>query len=282
MIEVPRDRYDRPLIVPLDAEGRPDLDAQLVPYQRVSKLAKTLDDTGNLMNWKQRVTAIGLAVRPDLMLRVKSVLSMYPDPLNNTEATQRLRRIIKEADEAGGGSAAASTGTAYHELTEALDAGKDMPTYLGEDVERRLDQYREATADLKVVATEVFVVNDEIRAAGTFDRLFQMPDGSTRVGDLKTGRHDPRYPHGVAAQVACYANSMIYNPETGERTPIHPELDRDWGVLVHLPAKDDGCRIYTLNLRRGWRIIETSGIVREIRAWKAPEMCVPSISLPQK
>ena len=52
----------------------------------------------------------------------------------------------------------------------------------------RLDAYREATQGFEVLDIECFVVNDELQAAGTFDRLYRCPDGRVRVADLKTGK----------------------------------------------------------------------------------------------
>src|SRR5690242_11341562 len=66
--EVPRDRWGRPLIRPLDG-GQPE------PYTRVSTLAKALDDLNQLMAWKQRKTAEGLIRRPDLLTRVAGALA---------------------------------------------------------------------------------------------------------------------------------------------------------------------------------------------------------------
>src|SRR5690606_1008152 len=69
---VQRDRWGRPLIVP-PGGGDP------VAYTRVSTLAKALDDTSNLMAWKQRVTAVGLARRQDLRTRLAGIIASHPD-----------------------------------------------------------------------------------------------------------------------------------------------------------------------------------------------------------
>ena len=50
--EIPRDRWGRPLITPVDG-GDP------MPYTRVSTLAKALDDKTALTDWKCRQVAIG-------------------------------------------------------------------------------------------------------------------------------------------------------------------------------------------------------------------------------
>ena len=57
--DVPRDRWGRPLIVPVDG-GKP------IGSTRVSTLAKALDDKSALTKWKQRQVVVGMASRPDL------------------------------------------------------------------------------------------------------------------------------------------------------------------------------------------------------------------------
>ena len=63
---VTRDRWGRPLIIPPDG-GKP------VAYTRVTTVAKTLEDEGGLSKWMMRMTALGLAQRPDLYALVATV-----------------------------------------------------------------------------------------------------------------------------------------------------------------------------------------------------------------
>ena len=60
-VEVPRDRYGRPMIVPPKG-GKP------VPYTRTTTVAGSLDDGTALVAWKLRMAAAGLTLRPDLLL----------------------------------------------------------------------------------------------------------------------------------------------------------------------------------------------------------------------
>lgn len=268
MSEISRDRWGRPLIIPPDG-GQP------MPYTRVSSMAKTLDDTSNLMAWKQRVTAVGLARRVDLRTRLAGVIASHADPVGG-DGKRDLNAVCAEAAEAGGGSTAASTGTGIHELTEAVDRGTDPADLLvDEHLAGRLRQYAEATAALEVLAIETFVVNDELRAAGTFDRLVRLPDGRVVVADLKTGAHDANYPLGVAVQIAIYANGSRYDPDTAARSVLDWDLDRTTGLLIHLPQKGDGCRLYALDLTAGYRAALVAADVHEIRAWKAPSLATP-------
>lgn len=262
-VEVPRDRWGRPRIVPVDG-GEP------VAYTRASTLAKALDDQSNLMAWKQRVTAVGLARRDDLRTRLAGIIASNPDDPVGGAGKRDLTRLCAEAAEAGGASTAASAGTGIHELTEAVDRGTDPGDLLvDEAMARRLRQYQAAMVGYEVLDIETFVVNDAVKAAGTFDRLVRCPDGRVRVADLKTGAHDANYPLGVATQIAIYATGLRYDPTTGQRSPLHPDLDTSTGLLIHLPQKADGCDVYRLDLEAGWRAARLAAEVREVRAWRA-------------
>ena len=92
--DVKRDPWDRPLIVPPDG-GKPE------PYVRVSTLAKSLDSKEGLMQWMQRMTAIGLGKRPDLAER-----AAITDPSDK----RALQEIVKGAMAAAESDKAANTG----------------------------------------------------------------------------------------------------------------------------------------------------------------------------
>jgi hypothetical protein len=265
MTEIPRDRWQRPLIIPPEG-GDP------IAYTRVSTLAKALDDTSNLTTWKQRKTAEGLLRRPDLLTRLGGALANgSPD---TDHATKReFNAVCKEACEAAGASSGASTGTGLHAYTEAADRG-EWPEFITAADAERLACYVAATRDAGYVAleAETFVVNDDVRAAGTFDRLWLCPDGRVRVGDLKSGRWDFDYPLGVATQVAIYAHGWRYDPDDGTRMRLHADLDLSTGLLVHLPPSG-GCTVVPLDLDRGWRAAQAAHFVHhEARKWGKAEL----------
>src|SRR5215204_3364938 len=110
-VEPERDRWNRPLIIPPDG-GKP------VAYTRVTTFIDCLEDTYQLQLWKQRTTAVGLALRPDLLLRVGS-LGPQPDKLEDEGAHYKkwrdaINKVCDQALEAGEASAAANIGTALH------------------------------------------------------------------------------------------------------------------------------------------------------------------------
>lgn len=268
MTEIPRDRWQRPLIVP-PAGGDP------IPYTRVSTLAKALDDLNQLMAWKQRKTAEGLVRRPDLLTRVAGALA-NGDPDTDWPTKRDLNDVCAQALEAAGASKGSSAGTGFHALTEAIDRGEE-PLFVPPADQPRLDAYREATAGYTALDIETFVVNDAVTAAGTFDRLWLCPDGRVRVGDLKTGKSEADYPFATAVQIAIYARGLRYDPEAG-RTPLHADLDLSTGLLVHMPPSG-GCRIIPLDLDRGWRAAQAAHFVHhEARKWKPADLIREAVS----
>ena len=271
-VEIPRDRYGRPLIIP-PGGGDP------IAYTRASTMARALDDMSNLMSWKQRVTAVGLHRRPDLRTKLAGLVATSDNPVQDWPAKRDLNALCKEAAEAGGATTAASEGTGLHALTEAVDRGATVDD-LGVDpgTAEYVTAYQAATAHLDMLDIELFVVNDQLQAAGTFDRLVRLPDGRVVVADLKTGKHDAGYPLGVTVQIATYANAARYNPGTGERLDLHRDLDRTTGLLLHMPQlspaeRAEGakpvCSIYTLDLTKGWEAAQVAAQVHQIRRWKA-------------
>jgi hypothetical protein len=260
--EIPRDRWKRPLIVPIDGGER-------VPYTRVSTLAKALDDTTQLAAWKQRKTAEGLVRRPDLLTRVAGALA-NGDPDTDWPTKRDLNDVCAQAIEAAGASKGSSAGTGFHALTEAIDRGTE-PLFVPPADVPRLDAYREATEGYTALDIETFVVNDAVQAAGTFDRLWLCPDGRVRVGDLKTGKSEAEYPFSTTVQIAVYANGVRYTVDD-ERSPLHADLDLTTGLLIHMPPSG-GCRVIPLDLEKGWRAAQAAHFVHHTaRKWKPADL----------
>ena len=242
---IPRDKFGRPLIMPPDG-GKPSA------YQRCTTFIDVLSDRYQLEAWKQRQVAVGLSLRPDLVLRAGS-----------TKDKATLDKVCEAALEAAGSSAAATTGTALHELTERIDRGEavTVPDAWRADIAA----YQVATAFLGKRDIEVFVVNDALRVGGTFDRVLVI-DGRAYVADLKTGSIDYDAAK-ITMQLAVYANSRRYDPETGERSDLGVNIER--GIIIHLPAGAGRCTLYWADLNTGWDGVNLAAEVREWRRTKA-------------
>lgn len=255
-IEIPRDRYGRPLITPAGG-GTP------VPYTRVSTLAKTLDDKTALAKWMCQQTAIGMSTRPDLV----SLVAASRD--NKTV----LAEAVEQAMSAAKSNEAANLGTTLHALTESWDRDQYDPQYVSPTMHEDVRAYAVATEHLKVEAIEVFVAADEVQSAGTFDRVVRLPDGRLMVADIKTGQHEPKYPSGVTTQIAVYAHGTPYQPP-GDRGAALAELgiSQTEGMLIHLPAGKAQCDLYVLDLRVGWALAQ---VAHSVRAMQKSKIIVP-------
>lgn len=245
-IDIPRDRWGRPLIIPIDG-GKP------IPYTRMSTLAKALDDKTALTKWKMRQVVIGMGHRPDLVSVAQSVRG----------DDRKLDEVAENAMTAAEAERAANIGTALHALSEEVDKGADIES-LPEFARADMASYRAALQGIEILAAEMFVVVDEIQAAGTFDRLVRLPDGRVVVADLKTGKHEPKYPMGATQQIAGYSRGHLYDAEKG-RVGHLPSLgiDQSVGLLIHTPAGTGTTDLYLLDLNVGWDLARVSLAVRE-------------------
>jgi hypothetical protein len=244
--QVKRDRWGRPEIIGLDGK----------PYfaQRATTFAGMLDDTHGLTDWKCRQAVLGIVDRQDLRIAAAA----------HRDAKKELKSIVAAAQEAAGSSAAATMGTALHRLTELIDTGKptgQIPDELAKDVE----SYREATAGMRMLQVETFVVIDELQVAGTFDRQVEF-EGAKMIMDLKSGSSLDFGVGKFALQLALYSMGVVYNPATGERTPL--DVDPDWAILVHTPVGKGKTDVYFLDIAAGREAIEHAAWVRDWRRRK--------------
>lgn len=253
---VPRDRWQRPMIVP-PGGGKP------VAYTRPSTLAKTLSDGHALSAWRCRMVAVGIAARRDLVAMAATA----------AEDRDRLDEVVAAALETAQASRGARLGTAIHAATESVDAGGSLAA-VPEVVRGDVEAYVRATAGLEVLAVEAFVVNDELRTAGTFDRLVRLRDGRVVVADLKTGGPDaPRYGGNEwALQLACYAGGAFYDPGSGARRPLHEDLDTRTGLVVHVPEGTGTAALYRLRLDWGH---EAALLANRVRAFRKARLLAP-------
>lgn len=243
------DQYGRYLI------RNPD-SGQVEPYTRVTTFAKTLDDTFGLLKWEQRMAAIGLSRRADLLAQVAAA--------RDDDAT-RLDTIIKDAREAGEASKGANIGQALHEFTERVDGGELDLAAVPEPWRADVAAYRAEMErkGLAVKLIEATVVIPELGVAGTLDRLVLDDSPVLIVLDVKTGQR--LWLLTIAIQMALYAHARsIYDLDTDTHSPM-PEVDQKVGYVAHMPAGHGSCRIIPIDLEVGWRGAQ---LAAEVRAWR--------------
>jgi hypothetical protein len=270
--DVPRDKWKRPLITPVGG-GKP------VAYTRCTTYVGCLEDMYNISLWQQRMVALGLAARPDLLLSVA---------VADREDKKALDALADAAAEAAGAHAAATTGTALHRLTERYDRGElgesDVsfipPAYRGD-----LAAYIERTTGMDMPVIEQFSVCDDLRVGGTPDRIVVI-DGRGYIADLKTGSLDWGAAK-MAMQLAVYAHSKPYDHRTGERAEWPVQVDTERGIIIHLPAGTGLCSLLWLDIATGWEGVSLAGDVRAWRKrrnfldkWPAPTGPGESVPLP--
>lgn len=177
--ELPRDRYDRPLISPPDGSAP-------VAYTRVTTLAKSIENTYHLGQWMNRMVALGMSKRKDLVLAASAISN--PDDRGQKRTLQDIADRAKDS----AAPSAASIGTALHSFTERADRGEDL-SGLPEEYVQDIAAYSEATRVFSVHSIETFVVNDEYRVGGTYDRIYIVNEDTTvpeALGARLMERHD--------------------------------------------------------------------------------------------
>jgi hypothetical protein len=268
--DIPRDRYSRPLVTPPDG-------SKPIPYTRCTTYVSCLEDTYNLAKWQKRMVAVGLAARPDLLLRASS-LGADPGPTDEA-AKKRWKKEMDAtcdaASEAAASSASATVGTALHSLTERIDRGLDIGT-IPDTYKPHLKAYEQATRNLQAVHIERFCVQDQLKVGGTPDRIVTI-DGlpGLYIADVKTGAID----FGVgkmAMQLAVYAHSHLYNHQTGTRTPL-ADVNTDRGIIIALNAATGTCELKWIDIAKGWQAVE---LATQVRDWRAANNLMRPFDIP--
>lgn len=276
-IEVPRDQWQRPKIVrPGGAPGDHLKRGKWTGYTRASTLGGTLEDTFGLNAWRLRMSAVGIAQRPELILAINAAAKGGVD---RQDAKKRLDEITELGMQAAQASAKAHVGTAMHAYAEQIDMGHD-PGYIPAEFAPDLRAYTELTQPLfEYLHIEQFCVCDELQVAGTPDRVARLkramiaPDGQTiprgarLITDQKTSQKMDFGGIKFAVQLATYSHSLAYDWQSVTRTPWSPDGDvrTDWGIIVHTPSGSGTASLYWVDLTRGWELAKLAVIVREWR-----------------
>jgi hypothetical protein len=217
-----------------------------------------MSDPWGLVDWKLRMAVKGVATRPDLYALAAAL------PLDSGK--KQLNEVARDAIEAAGGSSGRNLGTAMHEFTAQVDRGEEpeVPFNLHPD----LNAYRAALElhGVRVIPeyVERIVCVPELGIAGTFDRIVAW-DPEAYIADVKTGA-DLSYSWAeIAVQEAIYANAdYLWNAEAEAWEPM-PKLNREQGLVIHLPVGQATCDLWWVDLELGWSAALLASDVREWR-----------------
>lgn len=210
---VPRDRYDQPIIVLPDGSLR--------AYRRASKHGGRIEDEYGINQWGKRCVVYGMSRAHHLVVRAQAVRTLD----QSSEDIAALQDIADRADIIAAADAGAVTGTGLHKLSERQDAGEDL-SWLDPNTAKALEVYQYLMAPFRVLATELFVILDELGAAGTLDRAVMLlvdlewpdgvviPAGTILIIDIKTGKISSAqyWASGYTVQQLVYATGTPYRP----------------------------------------------------------------------
>ena len=257
----PKKVDEPPSLVKRDQYGRPRIKQPSggeVSYVRASSLASVMDDMTPLGDWKARMTGRGVAISPDLSAGFATIADM-----ESSEGKKQANELARTAQDRAGSTVKRTLGTAFHALTEAYDKGEPIG-HVPDSLRPLLQDYAKKMSGMEWVAFEQFVVVDELKVAGSLDRLGRAPGwAKPRVLDIKTGRVDYGQMK-FAIQLAVYAHGMVYDPDTGARTS--QDVDLETGVILHADPATGIVTPYEVNLAWGWEAAKMAVKVRELRA----------------
>lgn len=264
---VPRDRWGRPVIM--------QSDGTTMAYTRCTTFVKALEgDASALALWKMRMTALGLNARQDLRMAVATA-----GDGKTPDSKKALNAIVEQAAEAAAASSAATIGTALHKFTERLDRGEPLGT-VPHEFAADLQAYQQVTQVLEAVQTEQFGVHDELRVAGTWDRL-NRHQGRCYIGDVKTGRVDDLSIGKIAMQLSIYSRCKLYDPKTGARIEQAEPVDQDRAIIIELPAGTGTARLWWVDIAAGWQAVQLASRARKWQAWAKMKTLTEPFEIPQ-
>lgn len=264
---------------------------KMLPYKSASGVVVQVSEEG-LTVWKQKQLLKALAKDREFAARFHTAMDEAAESGDEEAEDEVLKAYLKEAHEIAETQLAAQKGTFAHWLTECQDNGespldglakgealgidKDMAARIAADWQKVNDDY-----GFESLAVEAKIVNDELRAAGTTDRVIALskpltfthngedvtlPAGTRLISDLKTGKlrtdakGNPNYWQKYSGQLAAYAGGQMYDTINGERLgwdPVGGRPSQDWGVIVHgdlekmAKGQDDGFSVFMVDLRAG-------------------------------
>lgn len=263
---VRRDGSGRALLVPPGGGER-------VPYTSMSTLAGQLNAFAKpLHQWEMRMAVIGTAMsREDTAIAGSSRYSTRigeEDAGRNREEAAIIDEVIERGKERAGGNQKAQWGTGFHRYAEQDDPLGEPPEDMAGDIEafrRTLE-----LLGIKILATEVFVVNELLGAAGTFDYALLVPwrPNVVVIGDSKTGKLKPDQ---CEIQLAGYAvGSEIYDLDTDERISFENAFgmpaDQELGYIPHTPPMSGQTELWPIDLVAGRG---AASLASQVHRWNA-------------
>lgn len=187
-----------------------------------------------LERWKFGQIAAGIAANDDLRL-----LAISGDDEAKEAAYQALERQ----------RSAANRGTAIHKVSEQVTSAADAFAVAAE-LRPVMERYGRMLDEHGIVIrqTEIVLLNFTHGYAGTADRLCLHPTLGRVVGDLKSGKVGFLE---QAMQLAALANAE-YAYVNGELVPVPADINRDTGLIFHVPEDGETADVWAMPLPSAW------------------------------
>lgn len=246
-------------------------------WQSMTKLLENIEtDTWNLDEWKGNMAAIGLSMRPDLVLGVSAAAQFDPVTGKLTkEAKDAIRGLRRQAMDVAKGRAGANQGTAMHTATERLDLGESpesigLPYPFDADL-RAYDVLKRAMGlafDPRHVERTVRV--PELDVCGSWDRIGtcrwleekgMLAPGERVIVDVKTEGAPLLNLIHIAPQLAGYVHGDgMWDPAVSDYEPM-PAVNQHIGLIIHV--RDGAATPYVVNLAAGWKSAQRAAEQRD-------------------
>ncbi|WP_405056952.1 hypothetical protein OG474_29960 [Kribbella sp. NBC_01505] len=264
-------------------------------FTRTTTYIDVLEDKSNLQAWGERKVLIGAALDPRFL---DGVLDRNDE---ENEGRDWLNARAKAAKTKAGSEVKAERGTYLHSLSELKDQGQFLPDDVSFEDVLDMDAYTRTYRNFKHVHMEKLVVVDELKVAGTPDRVSRWdsraycfepycefcdglrepthyvplitPDGQEiseddlLITDLKTGRVD----YGqlkIAMQLAIYSRGKFYSHKPELLADCRQDMGnvrQDWGIIINLPAGSGEAELYWADLTMGWEAVQVATKIRDLR-----------------
>lgn len=282
---IPRDRWDRPMLVPRSgpeaAAQTAGGEAKRVPYTRASTLASFIENDTHIQRWKMRYLARGYGQNEDLaaLAGVETYSTGFGMPdrdRENSASGKRLDELNDRVLDRMRISEKADYGTVVHVATEPGFEG-----YVPDRADADVESFKAIVTShgIKIVGTELFTANDVTMSAGTFDHLMWVPGYGFVITDKKTSAKVDG-PH-FAIQLAGYANGELYLPDD-TRAPLESltggeAINRDVGLIFWI--KNGVTEIHEVDLKLGWKGAQIAAAARDYNKAKHPGRVDGNIAL---
>lgn len=244
-------------VVPHPITGKPN-----EKFTRVTTGSHVLDNQTGLDVWKMSNVVLGLKQEPDLL----DTIDLFDEP---SMVKRRVRHVAERASELAGSKEAAELGTAIHAWTEAVESGThtidQIPPQFRPYIHAYLRTLQEWGMRTVPGMIERVVFNATTGWVGTFDRIYELADGTYAIGDVKTSKSLSYSLLGFSAQIADYATATHMLDFDGKTWGPMPEgIRQDFGVIMHLPSNNPGhCEAVTIDIGFG---VEVLSLAMEIMA----------------